>query len=177
MRVLSENACTYARLTVFSFYSFVECFVNSVGMDFILRTPTLAPDRKDDLMGIRRGKKSVGHRSIEWRIEKYPTFIRTDGSSPIVITDSNQRAEPYKSFVENVKALRDSIAHYGKHKTAIWRAPIECVERAEHAAKTSIAVAKGFWEACYPGRGPPQYLLQLDDTRLAEMAHQRLGLA
>lgn len=171
LSILNQNVATYARNTVFSFYSFVECFINSIGEDFILRNQTkLTTEQCEILRGIKKGN----HLSTERKIETFPSIIRADGKRPIVMSDRNQIDEPFKSFVSEVKDVRDSMVHFAQRKAAIVIRPQDWEQRAINSAKICMAVAREFWIACYPGRQLPLYLGQLDETRHKEIAQKRL---
>lgn len=110
--IFNQNVATYARYSVFGFFSFVECFVNSIGEDFIARNPKLAADKCELL----RGKKDGRYLAVEKKLEVFPGIIRADGKRPIVLSDPKQITEPYKTFVSHVKDVRDSSAHFSKYK-------------------------------------------------------------
>lgn len=165
----NQNVATYARSALSGFYAFVECFVNSVGEDFVLRSPALPPATTELL----RGKKDSRYLSIERKIELFPGLIRPDGKRPIVISDHAQIVEPYKAFVTHVKAVRDASAHYGKQKADIIMSPQLWAKKAADAASVCSGVARGFWRACYPGHAVPKYIGQLDEMQLLKGAEER----
>jgi hypothetical protein len=144
--IFNQNVATYARYAVFGFYSFVECFVNSVGEDFIAWNPNLSPGTCE----ILRGKKNGRYLSIERKLEVFPSLIRSDGNRPIVLSDPKQLTEPYKSFASHVKEVRDSSAHFAKFKVDIIVSPQTWERRAQNASTVCLSVARGFWGACYP---------------------------
>jgi hypothetical protein len=168
--MFNQNVATYARYSVFGFYSFVECFVNSVGEDFIARNPKLATDKCELL----RGKKDGRYLAVEKKLEIFPGIIRADGKRPIVLSDPKQIAEPYKSFASHVKDVRDSSAHFAKYKADIIVPPQTWEKRAQEASAACLAVARGFWNACYPSRSLPLYLGKLDDAKHKQIAERRV---
>jgi hypothetical protein len=168
--MFNQNVATYARYAVFGFFSFVECFVNSVGEDFLARNPKLSPDTCERL----RGKKDGRYLSVEKKLEVFPGFIRPDGKRPIVLSDPKQLSEPYKSFASHVKDVRDSSAHFAKYKADIIVPPQEWEKRAKDASVVCLSVARGFWNACYPNRQLPLYLGKLDDAQHVKIAEQRV---
>lgn len=170
--MLNQNVATYARYAVFGFYSFVECFINSVGEDFIARNPNVSSNAREVL----RGKKDGRYLSVERKLENFPSLIRSDGRRPIVLSDPAQICEPYGSFANHVKEIRDSAAHFAKNKAEIIVPPQAWEKRASDAAIVCLSVARGFWAACYPGRPLPLYLGQLDDARHAQLANQRMRI-
>jgi hypothetical protein len=169
---LNQNVATYGRYAVFGFYSFVECFLNSVAEDFIRRNRSLLSPQQCEIL---RGMKNGRHISTERKIEMFPTIIRKDGARPIIMSDRNQIAEPFKSFASVVKAIRDSTTHFATHKAAIVVSPQDWEQRATAAAKTCLSVAREFWIACYPGRNLPLYLGELDERRHMKIAQERVA--
>jgi len=167
--VFNQNVATYGRSAVFGFYSFVECFVNSIGEDFIARNPNLSPDASEML----RGKKDGRFLSVERKLEFFPGLIRSDLKRPIVFSDPKQLTEPYRSFASHVKDVRDSSAHFAKSKADIIVPPQTWEKRAKEASVVCLSVARGFWNACYPQRQLPLYLGKLDDTLHVRIAEQR----
>ena len=170
--MFNQNVATFARYSVFGFYAFVECFVNSVGEDYIARYPKIA-DAKCELL---RGKKDGRYLAVERKLEVFPGVIRADGKRPIVLSDLKQISEPYKSFTSHVKDVRDSSAHFAKDKADIIVPPQTWERRAQEASTVCLAVARGFWNACYPGRLLPHYLGKLDDALHRTLAEQRLEI-
>jgi hypothetical protein len=167
--ILNQNVCTYARLTVTSFYAFIECFVNSIGEDFIARNPGLSPEKQELLRGIKKGR----YLSIESKIEKFPSIIRSDGKIVHILSDPAQIEEPFSSFVRQLKEIRDSSVHHSKQKANIWLGPPDWIQLADKVCTTCIDVAKLFWSACYPDRPQPLYLYSLDKNKLTELAITR----
>lgn len=80
----NQNVATYARLSILSFFSFVEAFVNSVGYDFSLRNKdVLDPEEIEILHGTKKGR----YLSLEYKIEKIPSIIRSDKKTPLILSD------------------------------------------------------------------------------------------
>jgi hypothetical protein len=86
--MFNQNVATYARNALFGFYSFVECFVNSVGEDFITRNPNTSSASCETL----RGKKDGRFLSIEKKLEVFPGLIHADGKRSIILSDLKQLA-------------------------------------------------------------------------------------
>jgi len=168
----SFNVCTYARTAMILSYSFIECFVNSLGQDAIIRDDTLSGLNKE----ILTGKKDGRYLTLEYKIEKYPGIIRHDQNCDLRILDSKQRKEPFSSFFKNIKEIRDSLAHPGMAKANIWRSPKDWVDVVESTLPLSIEVAKTFWGACYPHKGGPIYLHGLDIRAFEFLASARLRI-
>ncbi len=161
----------FSRLCIVSFFSFIEAFVNSVGYDFRLRNHThLTVEQNEVLLGKKKGRLI----SVEYKIEKFPSIIRTDGRSPIVISDPAQLREPFATFVQKVKTTRDSAVHYSPLKEAIWLRPSDWLDQARLASKLCIEVACAFWTACYPTRQQPEYLNKLDYEAHVTAAKERV---
>ena len=172
MNALKQNVCTDCRLAVFSFYTFVECFVNSVGEDFAVRNPGLTARQRELLHGC----KKAHYISTEKKIEKFAEIIRADGTRPLVLTDRKQCREPFTSFVQHVKDLRDATAHYAKGKAVIWLSPEKWIATANRACDTCMEVARQFWQACYPQRDMPDYLQCLASDQHVKIAEARLAV-
>jgi hypothetical protein len=167
----NQNVGSVARLSVLSFYAFVEAFVNSVGNDFAARDASRCTAAELEIL---HGKKKGKYLSLEVKIESFQKIIRKDKKSLIVLSDAAQRKEPFITFFSNIKEVRDASAHFGVGKASIWRSPQEWLKFADSTSAVSLAVASEFWEACYPGRGEPDYLLGLDYQALEKFSTERL---
>jgi hypothetical protein len=172
MQPLSLNVCSYARISLFTFFSFAECFVNSVGHDFILRTPSASPEDKALLGG---KTKKGGFMSLESKIQKFPQVINPALANPITLSDPKQLKEPFLSLLNLVKETRDSIAHHAQGKAPIWLSPQEWIDTADKTARTTLDAAKTFWKACYPEKPYPAYLEGLDVESHSKLAVLRLA--
>lgn len=169
----NQNVATYARLSILSFFSFIEAFVNSVGYDFSLRNKdVLNPEEIEILHGRKKGR----YLSLEDKIEKFPSIIRLDKKTPIIISDTKQIKEPFKTFFENIKEIRDSSVHYSPKKENIWRKPDDWINKAKSTSKLCLEVASEFWKACYSGRKKPLYLNELNYNSHINIARERLQL-
>jgi hypothetical protein len=153
LSLANHDVAAYSRLSVISFFSFVDAFINSVGYDFSLRNQRLLTPEQLELLNGRKKGRII---SIEYKIEKFPSIIRTDKRTPIVISDPVQLKEPFKSFVQQVKVIRDSSVHYSPIKEAIWLRPLDWIENARLASRLCTEVAREFWKACYPSRSQPK---------------------
>jgi len=168
---LNSNLCAFARLTVSAFYSFVECFVNSVAEDFLAREPCANPDKRSVLSGRGRGGR---YYSLEHKLEVYPGVIRGDNQRRAVVSKSGRLVEPYPTFRSHLKELRDASADFAQHKCPIRRPPAEWVVDAR-AAVACVQVAREYWESCFPKRGLPAYLWRFDDAVLKKQAQDRVA--
>jgi hypothetical protein len=172
LSTLNSNLCAFARLTVSTFYSFVECFVNSVAEDFLAREPCANPDQRSVLSG--RGGRGRRH-LLEYKLEVYPGVIRGDNQRRAVVSNSGRLVEPYSKFRSHLKELRDAATCFAQHRCPIRRPPAEWVVDARRAAATCVRVARGYWESCFPKRGLPAYLWRLDDAVLKKQAQDRVA--
>jgi hypothetical protein len=156
-----------------SFFSFVEAFVNSVGFDASLRKKDrISPEEEEILHGKKKGRFI----SLEYKIEKFPAILRLDKKTPIILSDPKQRREPFKSFFEQVKEIRDASVHFSPKKEPIWRKPDDWLEQAISTSKISLEVALEFWKACYPDSTGPLYLNKLDYEKNINEARTRVGM-
>jgi hypothetical protein len=168
---LNGSVGTYSRLSVVSFFAFVEAFVNSVGHDYLLAAQPNLTGQEQEILG---GRKKGRYVSLEFKLEHFPKIIRPDKVTPIIISDDKQIKEPFKSFVTQVKDLRDSSVHFGPSKMAILRRPRDWRDQAQNACELCMEVARQFWRACYPGDALPRYLGQLDHLTHTRIAKERL---
>lgn len=167
---LNGEVGTFSRLTVVTAAGFVEAFVNSVGWNEATVRKGLSAETSAQLRGTRNDR----YLSLETKLERFPKFIREDGSSPIVVSDPRQIAEPFLSFLRETKEVRDASMHYAPGKAPIWRPPQDWLSSAEKAVKSAVAVALAFWQACYPSRSLPIYLDELNYERFLKRAREHV---
>lgn len=168
----NHTVATYSRLGVQSFYFFTEAFINSVGFDYYLRNKiNLGSDEIDFLQGRNKGRFIP----LEQRVQKFQSIIRSDDRVVIITTDENQIKEPFKTFFNEIKEIRDAASHFTPVKGEIWRKPDEWLEKVSSAARICIEVSKQFWLACYPDRDLPEYLMKLNYDEHMETARKRAG--
>jgi len=171
LTLLNYDVGLYSRLCIVNFFSFIEAFINSVGYDYYLRNQyNLSPENIE----ILNGKKNNRYLSLESKIEKYPSIIREDKLSPIIISDPSQLKEPFKTFIYSIKAIRDSSMHYAPSKEPIWQKPLDWLENVRNSSRLCIDVAREFWISCYPSRGQPGYLHELNYDIHISMAKKRI---
>jgi len=173
LRTANQDVATYVRLSILSFFSFVEAFVNSVGYDFSLRNKDVLSPGEIEILN---GKKKWRYLSLEYKIEKIPSIIRSDKKTLILLSDSKQIKEPFKTFIENIKEIRDSSVHYSPKKEAIWRKPDDWIKEARTTSKLCLEISSKFWKTCYPDRKEPLYLNGLDYDKHINIAGKRLQL-
>lgn len=173
LNLLKFNISTYSRLSIVTFYSFLESFVNSIGFDFYLRNKSNLTERESEIL---KGKKKNRYLQLEYKLEKFPTIIRQDKAQVIYIKDERQSKEPFRTLFRDYKNLRDSSVHYSPLKEKISHSPIDWIKKAREFKELSIKAAQLFWQACYPNRQGPDYLGRLDQKIQLELAEKRLEI-
>jgi len=173
---LKLEICSCSRLTIVSFYSFIECFVNSIGYSYY-RTNQMNLTEKE-ISILEKGEEKNRFLSLQAKVEKFPKIICKNKPIKIVTSDKKQMKEPFKTFFETYTLLRDSSVHYAPNekKVNIWMQPDEWVEKANEFAKLSMETALEFWNACYEDIGKPDYLGRLEFDRLYEEAENKLNI-
>lgn len=168
---LKFEVCAYSRLTIISFYSFVEGFVNSLGHSFLLNNEErLNPQEIELLKGFKKGSFI----SLKSKIEKFQKLIRADKSTVIVVSDKKQMPEEFKIFFEYYEQLRNSAMHYSPLKESIWMKPKEWLNKAIEFSELSTKVSLLFWKACYPLSEGPEYIGKLDNKLHLKNAQKRV---
>lgn len=150
------NTCSYARNSIVNLYSFVECFVNSVGYDHYLRNMDTLELKEQETL---QEKKGGGYLALEHKMEKFHQLIRIDRKQKFSVTDPKQLKEPFLTFFEECKEIRDAAMHYSPNKKAIWLKPNDWTDKAKKYSEITIQVAQNFWKSCYPNRDFPFYLV------------------
>lgn len=155
------EVAAYSRLTIVSFYAFVEGFVNSVGHNHLTKyANTLTESEKELLSGFKKGR----FLQLKSKIEKFQLLIRADKKVKIVVSDDSQIPEDFKIFFEYYEQLRNSAMHYSPIKERIWMKPKDWIEKAIEFNKLSMKISLEFWKACYPNSDGPEYLGKLDEN-------------
>lgn len=155
---VNYNVCSLARNCIVNLYSFIECFVNSVGYDYYLRNEDNLPTDQQDIL---KGKKG-GFLSLEYKLEKFPLIINPKGKQSIFTLDAKQRRKPFIAFLSECKEVRDSAMHYSPLKESIWRRPHDWTKKAKGYSELVVEVAQIFWKACYSQQPLPAYLKALN---------------
>ena len=171
LTLLKFNVAAYSRLSIISFYSFMECFVNTIGFDFYFRNKNKLGDREIEIL---QGKKKDRFLQLEYKLEKYPTIIRQDDKQVIFIKDDKQLKEPFRTFFKEYKNLRDASVHYAPLKEKIWLNSADWIAKAQQFKDLIVDSALTFWKACYPESDGPEYLGKLDQNKHLELAKKRL---
>lgn len=172
-RIWNANVGTFCRTAHLNFYSFVEAFINGIGLDHLfVHTSTLSKDQQELL----QGKKKNSFLSLEKKVEIFHEIIRPDKKKVIVTTDPNQIKEPFKTFFDECKEIRDSSVHFSALKEPIVRKPQEWIEKVHIYSKVALEAARAFWTACYETDKYPDYLDLLDYEILKKIALERINL-
>lgn len=169
----NQDVAAYSRLCILSFFSFVEAFVNSTGHDFLLRNNDKLDSKESEILS---GHKNGRYLSLEYKIEKFPSIISKDKKIAFVLSDPKQIKEPFKTFIETIKQIRESSVHYSPIKVPIWRKPEEWIEIARKTSKNCTEIALLFWKSCYPSRTGPVYLHNLDYDKYMEGTKTRIRI-
>lgn len=167
---LKFEVSAYSRLTIVSFYSFVEGFVNSVGHSYLLKNENLLNQQEIELL---KGFKKGSFISLKSKIEKFQELIRIDKKAKIVVSDNKQMPDEFKLFFDYYEQLRNSAMHYSPLKETIWMKPKEWLDKAIEFSELSSKVALAFWTACYPNSDGPTYIGKLDYTLHLKNARNR----
>lgn len=169
---IKYEVAAFSRLTIISFYAFIECFVNSVGFSFLQRNKN---DLNEDEIEVLQGLKKGRFLTLKSKIERFQRIIRTDKKAIIITSDEKQMKEAFLSFFYSYEELRNSSVHYSPLKEQIWLKPEEWLEKARTFSKISIEVGLEFWMSCHGTIEGPQYLENLEYEPLYNAAKQRLS--
>ncbi|KGO78817.1 hypothetical protein Q763_16655 [Flavobacterium beibuense F44-8] len=172
---IKYDVANYSRQSVLTFFSFIECLVNSIGFDYLYRhEKSLSVDKVLKLKGL---KKNGGYMNLRNRIEVLQTVIRRDGKIVLNLTDNQQRKEPFLSFFDRFEALRNASVHYSPIKHRIWLGPKDWINQARTFCDIALQVGIEIWKACYPESDGPQYMGKLDKSKQLNLADERLVAA
>jgi hypothetical protein len=162
----------YSRMTIISFYSFLECFVNSIGFDYYYRNK----DKQylsDDEIEILQGTRDNRFLSLKNKIERFQKILRADKTAIIILSDENQIKEPFKTLFDNYEKLRNASVHYSPSKSRIWMKPHDWINEASVFARLVINSANEIWKSCHETNKGPDYLGRLEFRRLYKMAESK----
>lgn len=160
--------CLYSRLSIITFFSFIEAFVNSIGYSFLkMKEPELNSNEINILLG--KNDKN-GYLTLKTKMEKFQKLIRADRKAIINLTDQKQIRSPFKDFFLKYEEIRNSSVHYSPIEEKIWMAPQEWSEIALNFSKISVDVGLLFWKACFPNSNGPRYLGELNYELLKKNA-------
>lgn len=168
----NQSVAVFSRMSILSFYSFLESFVNSTGYSFYRNNDQGLSLSEIELL---QGKKKDKYLSLENKIEKFPSLIRSDRKTTIITSDPKQIKEPFKSVFNKIKLIRDSSVHFSPIKESIWRPPTDWLNEAKTTSTICIESAKQFWIACYPDSKGPSYLENLDYEKNMEFVRNAIN--
>ena len=167
--IYNSNVGTFSRMSLLNFFSFIEAYVNGIGLDHLYNNGSrLEINERETLTG----KKKDKYLSLERKIELYQQIIRPD--KKLQMTDPNQCEEPFRSFFRECKEIRDASVHFSALKAPIVRRPNEWIDKVNEYAKITLDLAKKFWDACYSSEKYPNYLDILDYDVHKGLALKRL---
>ena len=170
----NQIVATYSRLSILSFYSFFEAFINSIGYDFYCRNKdNLTDTQKNNLLG-RKSNNSNNFLSTEEKIERLQQIIREDKTIVLKIKNKKRTSTDYKLFFDEIKWLRNSSVHFSPNKESIWRKPYEWIEKAKTTSILTLKISSEIWKAIYPTKNLPEYLNELRYDLNYDKAKQRL---
>jgi hypothetical protein len=170
LNTIKYEVSLYSRLSIISFFSFLESFVNSLGFDYYYRNKGNLSNRESEIL---QGYKNGRFLNLKYKIEKYQKIIRTDGIAKIVLTDENQIKEPFKSLFNNFEGLRNASVHYSPVKSKIWLKPHDWFNKAENFSKLVIEASLKIWQSCHQTNKGPDYLGRFEYERFYKMAELR----
>ncbi|MEZ4797281.1 MAG: hypothetical protein R2785_08930 [Flavobacteriaceae bacterium] len=169
INIIKYDVSLYSRLTIVSFFSFIESFINSIGFDHYYRNQGAL---KSSDIEILQGKKRGRHLSLKNKIEKFQKIIREDNIAKIVLSDTAQIKEPFKTLFETYEELRNSSVHFSPQKTRIWLKPHDWVNKAQEFSNFTVSAALEIWKSCHETSKGPDYLGRLDYNRLYKLANE-----
>lgn len=170
----NQTVATYSRLSIISFYSFFEAFINSIGYDYYCRNiDRLTNIQKNNLLG-RESNKPNDFLSIEEKIERLQQIIREDKTVVLKINKKKRTSNDYRLFFDEIKKLRNSSVHFSPSKESIWRKPDEWIEKAHKTSILTLQISREIWKAIFPTKNLPEYLNELRFELNYNLAKQRL---
>lgn len=172
---IKYDVANYSRQSVLTFFSFIECLVNSIGFDYLYRhEKNLAENQVHALKGLQKNGRYM---SLKNRIETLQTIIRRDAKIVLKVTDIEQRTEAFRSFFDQFEALRNASVHYSPIKQRIWLGPNDWIQKARSFCDIALNVGNEIWKACYPDSDGPLYMGKLNKQKQLELAIDRMNAA
>lgn len=163
INAIKYEVAFYSRMTIISFFSFLESFVNSIGFDHYFRNKgKLSIEDEEILQGSKKGR----FLNLKYKLEKFQKIIRSDNVAKIVLSDDNQIKEPFKALFEEYEELRNSSVHFSPKKSRIWLKPHDWENKAEDFSKLVVKAALEIWKSCHETKKGPDYLGRLEYERL-----------
>ena len=170
INAIKYEVAFYSRLTIISFFSFLESFVNSIGFDHYFRNKEKLNSADEEIL---QGSKKGRFLNLKYKIEKFQKIIRSDNVAKIILSDDNQIKEPFKTLFEDYEELRNASVHFSPKKSRIWLKPHDWVNKAEEFSKLVIQAALEIWKSCHVTEKGPDYLGRLEYKRLIKAANNQ----
>lgn len=172
---IKYDVANYSRQSVLTFFSFIECLINSIGFDYLFRHEKALSH--ENILILKGLKKNGGYMSLKHRVESLQAVIRVDKKIVLKLADEQQRKEPFISFFNRFEALRNASVHYSPMKHMIWRSPNDWINQAREFCDIALAVGTEIWKACYPESEGPLYLGKLNKAKQLSLADGRIEAA
>lgn len=170
INAIKYEVAFYSRMTIISFFSFLESFVNSIGFDHYFRNKgKLSNEDEEILQGSEKGR----FLNLKYKIEKFQKIIRSDNVAKIILSDDNQTKEPFKTLFEDYEGLRNASVHFSPKKVRIWLKPHDWENKAEEFSKLVVQAALEIWRSCHETNKGPDYLGKLEYKRLFKIANDQ----
>lgn len=169
LNTIKSEISFYSRLTIISFYSFFECYINSIGFDIYYRRKNELTENEKDIL---RGSKNGRFLNLKYKIEAFQKIVRSDKKAKIILSDDYQIKEPFKKFFATYEELRNSAVHNSPEKTKIWIKPYEWVLKAEEFSRLTIDASKIIWQVCHETKKGADYLGRFEYQTLYDVALQ-----
>jgi len=170
INTIKYEVAFYSRLTIISFFSFLESFVNSIGYDYYFRNKGKLNSTDEEIL---QGTKKGRFLNLKYKIEKFQKIIRSDNVAKIILSDDNQINEPFKTLFEDYEGLRNASVHFSPKKSRIWLKPHDWVNKSEEFSKLVIQAALEIWKSCHETKKGPDYLGRLEYERLYKLANNQ----
>lgn len=168
---IKYEVSAYSRLTIISFYSFVESFVNSIGFSYSQYYLNTLND--DELNFLHGYKKDGRYLTLKQKIEKLQEIITGKSVIKVRCIDAVQLKEPLKSFFNEYESIRNSTVHYSPLKDPIWLKPQDWLTKARAFSKIAVEVSQVIWDSCH-GQERPEYIGKLEYDRFYNSAKDRI---
>ena len=166
---LELSSC--ARMTIISFYAFVECFVNSIGYSYLMYNfDKLIPSDQEFL----KGKINNRYLSLKDKIKLIPKVINKVNSVADKVFECFDVND--QKFYDIYEQLRNSSVHYSPFKENIWLKPDDWLTNAFDFSKIALLIAMRFWMNCYSFVEGPEYLGKLSYDLLYSEAESKFNL-
>ncbi len=174
-RNLRSSICCNSRSAIQFFNNFIECFVNSIGFDYYSNNEnSLSNEQKSILLKGKKPRKK--YLRLKRKIVEILDIICIDDSLKLVWNKNNPIDEPYISFFEFMRQLRNLLVHPGPIRVGMFRSPAEWYQESYECGKICMEVSQDLWKRCYPDREFPEYLEFLDFDKNLTKGYKRIDL-